>query len=129
MAVNWKEIDRLARAHKLVDAAFSEKDLLRTLKVWWCLKYSRPFKDPLLNQYTLDELAYEYLVHFYMDPQNDPEKKQAEEEAEKEDEDWIMEQMRRIQAEKDKKKQPEEPPKKELEEPELPPEISTTFDE
>lgn len=31
--------------------------------MWWCRKYNRPLKDPLLLSYTPDELAYEYFLH------------------------------------------------------------------
>lgn len=27
---------------------------------WWCKTYSRPYKDPLLQSYTLEELLYEF---------------------------------------------------------------------
>jgi hypothetical protein len=29
---------------------------------WWCNHYSRPLKDPLLEKYTTEELAYEYYL-------------------------------------------------------------------
>lgn len=29
---------------------------------WWCTYYNRPLKDPLLQQYTIEELAYEYYL-------------------------------------------------------------------
>ena len=29
---------------------------------WWCTHYSRPLKDPLLLEYTTEELAYEYYL-------------------------------------------------------------------
>ena len=29
---------------------------------WWCTHYNKPLKDPLLQQYTLEELAYEYYL-------------------------------------------------------------------
>jgi methyl coenzyme M reductase gamma subunit len=31
------------------------------LQRWWCKKYNRPRKDPLLNEYTLEELMIEFL--------------------------------------------------------------------
>jgi biopolymer transport protein ExbB/TolQ len=33
------------------------------LKSWWSRTYSRPLKDPLLQEYTLEELYYEYRDH------------------------------------------------------------------
>lgn len=38
----------------------TEASQLRYLTYWWSNKYNRPFKDPLLNQYTIEELYYEY---------------------------------------------------------------------
>jgi hypothetical protein len=32
------------------------------LQVWWSKKYERPLKDPLLLEYTLEELMYEFFV-------------------------------------------------------------------
>lgn len=29
---------------------------------WWCRKYNRPLKDPLLQTYTIEELSYEYFL-------------------------------------------------------------------
>lgn len=34
----------------------------RTVKFWWCKKYGRPLKDPLLESYTLEELWLEYFT-------------------------------------------------------------------
>jgi|GEM_PF-3182268 len=89
MALNWTTVDRLAKAHRLIDPSASEKDLFRALKLWFCVKYNRPFKDPLIDSYTLDELVYEYLVHFYLNPDNDPAKKKDEERAAEADDEWI----------------------------------------
>lgn len=33
------------------------------LTSWWSEFYKRPLKDPLLGEYTLEELAYEYYNH------------------------------------------------------------------
>jgi hypothetical protein len=30
---------------------------------WWSDKYNRPLKDPLLQTYSIEELAYEYYLH------------------------------------------------------------------
>jgi len=34
--------------------------LFRYLKVWWCSYYKRPSKDPILQEYTFEELIIEY---------------------------------------------------------------------
>jgi hypothetical protein len=41
----------------------SEKSQLRFLTYWWSNKYNRPIKDPLLQEYTIEELYYEYRLH------------------------------------------------------------------
>lgn len=38
----------------------NEAAQLRFLSFWWSRAYSRPLKDPLLAEYTLEELYYEY---------------------------------------------------------------------
>lgn len=32
------------------------------LQWWWCRQYNRPLKDPLLQEYTLEELQIEYFM-------------------------------------------------------------------
>lgn len=93
MALHWELIERLAKAHRTTSPSASEASMFRSLKLWWCNKYNRPFKDPLIETYTLDELVYEYLTHYYLDPANDPDKKKAEEVAAQDDEDWIRKQL------------------------------------
>jgi hypothetical protein len=41
----------------------TEKAQLRYLTYWWSNKYNKPFKDPLLREYTLEDLYYEYRLH------------------------------------------------------------------
>lgn len=48
---------------------------------WWSNTYSRPLKDPLLQEYTLEELYYEY--------RNKIERKRAAEKAIEENDDKI----------------------------------------
>jgi hypothetical protein len=139
MAVNWKEIDRIAQAHQSIDPTASEEDLFRQLKIWWCIKYTRPFKDPLIESYNLDELVYEYLMWFYMNPENDPAAKKEKERREKEDQEWALAQIKSHQSipkpskpssptrptkKRQKKQKPTNPPSI----PDLP-EISTKFEE
>ena len=59
-SLHWAEIDRLVLAHHREDPTSSLEALERYLRKWWCITYERPFKDPMLEQYTLDELAYEF---------------------------------------------------------------------
>lgn len=116
--IHWKEMDRLAKAHHLTDPTISEKAITRFLRVWWCVQYNRPFKDPLLNEYTLDELVYEYLIHYYLDPKNDPKKKAEEEASQDDDNAWVKKMLEQQKAQA----QAKENAKK------APPEISTKFD-
>jgi hypothetical protein len=41
----------------------TEKSQLRFLTYWWSNKYNRPLKDPLIQDYTIEELYYEYRLH------------------------------------------------------------------
>lgn len=124
--VNWDEIDRLARAHRVIDPSSSEEDLWRQLKLWWCVTYNRPFRDPLIETYTLDELVYEYLCHHYLDPEHDPLAKVAKEAEKSEDDAWIAEQMKKVIAQNTQPQpKPPEVPKPEME---LPPDLSVKFD-
>jgi hypothetical protein len=35
-------------------------EMFFSLRRWWCQHYKRPYKDPLLDSYTFEELAFEY---------------------------------------------------------------------
>jgi hypothetical protein len=71
--------------------------------MWWCKKYNKPLKDPILMQYSVEELLYEMMSHRHYD--NDLNRQRQEEadriEIEKYDEDveWA-EEMERLEAEK-----------------------------
>lgn len=125
MKLNWDAVDALARCHQLEDPVKSIEALTRFLKFWWCKTYNRPFKDPLLDTYTTDDLAYEYLRLYYSHPDNDPLKEIEKKARQQSDDDWIKEQLalaaKTAQAKKDEPK-PEEPKV------EPPPEIHTKFD-
>ena len=53
-------IQRIAKRDARLE--FGEKHNRIFLTNWWCNHYNRPLKDPLLQQYTLEELAYEYYL-------------------------------------------------------------------
>lgn len=38
----------------------SDENILLFLKSWWSRTYNRPLKDPLLQEYTVEELMYEF---------------------------------------------------------------------
>lgn len=59
----------------------SETDIALFLKSWWSDYYNRPMKDPILQQYTLEELLYE----FY----DKVERKQAKEEQKLKEEEQV----------------------------------------
>lgn len=56
---------------------------MRFLQSWWSRTYNRPLKDPILQTYTLEELAYEYFDHkerdAYAEEQQDEEADKIEE--------------------------------------------------
>lgn len=97
--VNWTEIDRLVVSHSKEEPTASVGSLSRFLKKWFCIKYNLPFKTPILDSYTLDELVYEYLTFYYLDPKNDPLRKEEEKQKQDADMAWVREQMM-IEAEK-----------------------------
>jgi len=91
--------DAAVKAIALVNIQTEPKTLSELavwLKRWWCRHYTRPYKDPLLETYTLEELLLEYYeTHFLDDPK-------AREAAEAEirndiyaddDEEWLREVM------------------------------------
>ena len=137
--INWDLIDRLCRAYAKEDPVSSFAALERYLKKWWCLKYNRPFKDPVLLGSTVDELAFEFLTHYYANPDNDPDKKAQEQQTIQDDVDWaskmVAEELKKMndsvsklkdlkpKSKKSKKKQKVKP----IEQEPLP-DISTKFD-
>ena len=96
MSFYWEEVQKLAKAHHIQDPLDDTESFERFLKFWWCQKYNRPMKDPLLLTYTSEELAYEWLRYVYLQPENDP-KKQLEKVIDTEEEDeWIKAQMGKL---------------------------------
>jgi len=69
-------IKKLVRKH-IQEGIQDLSSLSRFLKIWWCKYYSRPFKDPLLETYSLEELLYEYF-YFIEEKQWQIEKEQLE---------------------------------------------------
>lgn len=54
-------------------------ELFFKLKRWWCKHYKRPYKDPLLETYTFEELFYEYWDLTYTPPSKNEEPQNPEE--------------------------------------------------
>ena len=79
----FEAIDKITKKATREDLN-TEKSQLRFLTYWWSNKYNKPLKDPLLNEYTIEELYYEYRLH--------SEFNKAAEEKEAEESDKIEEQ-------------------------------------
>jgi hypothetical protein len=83
---------------------------LLSIKLWWCEKYNRPLKDPLLEDYTEEELLFEYFTlvenESYRKELKEEGDRIKEEESLEEDNDWA-DQMEAMEKES---KQPEEEP-------------------
>jgi len=41
----------------------TQSNILTYLKIWWSRHYKLPIKHPTLQEYTLEELTYEYYAH------------------------------------------------------------------
>jgi ABC-type multidrug transport system ATPase subunit len=129
MRLHWDAVSTLAKAHHMEEPTSGLDAFTRFLKWWWCQKFNKPMKDPLLESYTLDELLYEYLRYYYSTPENDP-RKELEAKRVKDDEDaWIRKQLERVQqAAPPQKEEPKKAaPSQEAPTPEMP-DISTKFE-
>ena len=124
--MSLKNIEELARAERLVSPTASTRDLVRSLRLWWCMKYNRPFRDPLLMSYTLEELFYEYMTHHFLNPENDPIKKKRQNATVEDDMEWARQQLTQMGQSED---QPPDPPVMGENIGELPPDISTNFED
>ena len=66
----------------------TEAGLEAFLKSWWCIRYNRPYRDPLLQSYTLEELIVEYLDVSYRSNPDGFKKVQAEAVSKQDDDNW-----------------------------------------
>ena len=87
--IHIDEVLRIAKAHHLEEATSSYEAFTRALQFWWCQKFNRPLKDPVLQSYTRDELFYEFARYYYQNPDKDPRKELEKKEVAVEDELWI----------------------------------------
>jgi len=53
-------IKQLALSWHTGKTRLTYEEMLFSLKRWWCHHYERPYKDPLLDSYTFEELIFEY---------------------------------------------------------------------
>lgn len=109
----------------------SVDNFARFLKWWWCRTYNRPMKDPLLATYTLNELCYEFLRHYYLNPDNDPKKELEAKEIQADEDKWIKDMMSKIPPSEPTKpaiiEPKSDPLKSELDDLANLPDISTSF--
>lgn len=85
----------------------NEHQLLLFLQSWWSRIYNRPLKDPLLSEYTLEELIYEFYDKIERrsaeDERSSQDSDKIEDDKEKAALDWAeQEEQRELDAMKDK---------------------------
>ena len=68
---SFSYIEDLVNAIHTHHSTSTYEDLLSFLRRWWCKYYKRPYKDPLLNEYTIEELYFEFLDLTYDDRNRD----------------------------------------------------------
>jgi hypothetical protein len=93
LTTTFEQINSIARRDARLE--IGEKKNRLFLTNWWCRQYNRPLKDPLLNQYSIEELAYEYFlageVTAYKQELIDQENDRIEEDKIQVDHDWADE--------------------------------------
>jgi len=93
LTTTFEQINSIARRDARLE--IGEKKNRLFLTNWWCRQYNRPLKDPLLNQYSIEELAYEYFLvgelAAYKQERIDEENDRIEEAKIKIDTDWADE--------------------------------------
>lgn len=91
---NASSLDLLDHIKRLVEEEQNKVQLnydefLFFLKRWWCQHYNRPYKDPLLDTYTFEELYFEYCDVNYV--KNPPSAEDKTENIPQEEYDWAAE--------------------------------------
>lgn len=93
---NAASLSLIEHIKRLVESEYLEPkeyltfdELLFKLRRWWCKHYNRPYKDPLLDSYTFEELFYEYWDVTYTPPK--PGEDGAQKEIPQEEFDWAAE--------------------------------------
>ena len=87
-------IKRIAYNNVIKDVNDKES-LFEYLKRWWCRQYNRPYKDPLLGEYSFEDLVLEYYEILFMEDKEELSKYESELNAESEEEyeDWLKNRM------------------------------------
>lgn len=93
---NAASLSLIEHIKRLVESEYLEPkeyltfdELLFKLRRWWCKHYNRPYKDPLLDSYTFEELFYEYWDVTYTPPR--PDEAKDPQEIPQEEYDWAAE--------------------------------------
>jgi hypothetical protein len=77
----------------------NEENLLLFLRSWWSKTYNKPLKDPLLNEYGLEDLLYEFYDKLERseaeEEMHNSDNDRIEEDKEKANLDWAEEQEKR----------------------------------
>ena len=89
-------MERKAKAHHrlLKKDRLTDEELFEFLKWWWRVKFNRPMKDPLLETYTAQDLAYEFFRYRFMT--QDPDAIDENAKAIGADQEWIKKQMGKL---------------------------------
>ncbi len=95
----YQSIKKLAETGLQNKEYLNYDELLFQLRRWWCQYYKRPYKDPLLDTYTFEELLFEYFDITQEARSESGEK--VSEEIEAEDRDWAEEEAARELAEEE----------------------------
>ena len=92
--IDVKAIKQVAY-NKATATSVPMSDIDNFLKQWWSDKYHRPTNDPLLLQFTTEELMLEYYYDIFKDNKDERLKfeKESQIETEDEDEKWFKKVM------------------------------------
>lgn len=96
-------LDLISSIKQFVDSEREKTSLnydeyLFFLKRWWCNYYKRPYKDPLLDTYTFEELYFEYCDVNYINNKENTENANTDE-IPQDEWDWAAEEEAKEQAE------------------------------
>jgi hypothetical protein len=72
-----EDIKRIALQNIDADVK-DEESLIAFLKRWWSRYYNRPRKDPLLLEYSVEELLLEFFENVYLDDETERHKVKSE---------------------------------------------------
>ncbi len=89
--IQRKVIKQIKKPLKTLD------DIRSFLTRWWCRHYNKPYKNSEIENYTIEELLYEYFDIYYHTYPEEADKflnnKTADKKVQEEDEKWLKEQL------------------------------------